>query len=160
MYSPASVWATFVVPRLRPGLVCTSFILLLPFVDVCNKGWYNIHIKSPSQICANIGLNYPSCVDENKFSIWDLTSPGTCLLCYIRNPIIIFTVLDVVLFLHTANNEVFEYTKIMSQIWILRKLFLKFDLLWSMCGCYLNGMYCTCKCKLEVSGILEMRFSC
>ena len=38
MYSPASVWGTFVVPRLRPGLVCTSFILLLPFVDVFIKG--------------------------------------------------------------------------------------------------------------------------
>ena len=38
VYSPASVWATFVVPRLRPGLVCTSFILFLPFVNVFNKG--------------------------------------------------------------------------------------------------------------------------
>ena len=31
-------------PRLRPGLVCTSFILLLPCVNVFNKGWYN-HIS-------------------------------------------------------------------------------------------------------------------
>ena len=50
MYSPASVWATFVVPKLRPGLVCTSFILLLPFVDVFHKGWYNNTFRMKSVI--------------------------------------------------------------------------------------------------------------